>query len=524
MYRRLLRYNFRICAGLGPWLIVVPVAATMLVLFGLMSLASMVQGWTPAAVLETLGPLLLAFVGANLLRPEYQYNSLETILTRPISFRVILGVRLFFAALGVLALEALLCLYLSAVMHVEFSIPRTMFASAVSTAFLASLAVAVAAAWRSPTLGIAAAAAIWALDLISGPRLNPVLTLRGYALSLSRPDELWDAWLIGKGALAALTVLLLLAAGKAARQPAVQRSARRVVRSAAAILLIALLYIASGAGYKVQVCRGQEAVLLNRSRMAYQQSFAVYGPVPVAYLFGPVFARFVGYRAPGTKLPPRTSEEFTAERQYDLEQLKTVALGHPDSVWADNALYELGRLSTHDTDDPTGAVEVSSLGLSCLETLAGQHPESPFTPLALERLTYLYGSLGEPARADEAGRQLLNLYPSHEAAARTAALLLDRYEVEQRPEDALWVAEKLARSGAEDGRPEALIELGCALTTLGRRAEAEQRLNEAIEAATALILGIRADEKSLDEIDRLRKLNAARRRAQEELEALRASQ
>ncbi len=524
MYRRLLRYNVRICAGLGPWLIVVPVAATMLVLFGLMSLASMVQAWTPAAVLETLGPLLLAFVGANLLRPEYQYNSLETILTRPISFRVILGVRLFVAALGVLALEALLCLYLSAVMHVEFSILRTMFASAVSTAFLASLAVAVAAAWRSPTLGIAAAAAVWALDLISGPHLNPILTLRGYALSLSRPDELWDAWLVGKGALAALAVLLLLAAGKAARQPAVQRTARRVVRSAVAILLIALLYTASGAGYKVHVCRGQEAVLLNRSRMAYQQSFAVYGPVPVAYLFGPVFARFVGYRAPGTKLPPRSSEKLTPERQYDLEQLKTVALGHPDSVWADNALHELGRAFTHDTDDPTGAFEASRFGLDCLETLVSEYPESPFAPLALERLAYLYQKLGQTARADEAGRRLLNLYPSHEAAARTATMLLERFEAEQRPEDALWVAEKLTRSGAEDGRPEALIEFGCALTALGRRAEAEQRLTEAIEAANALALGVRSDAKSLDDIGRLRRFNAARRRAQEELEALRAGQ
>ncbi len=521
MYRHLLRYNFRICAGLGPWLIVVPVGATMLVLFGLMSLASLIRTWTPGLVLEVLGPLLIAFVGANLLRPEYQYNSLETILTRPISFRIILSVRVLFAALGILALEALLCLYMTSVMHIEFSTPTVLFASAVSMAFLASLAIAVAAAWRSPTLGVAAAAAVWGLDLIAGPVLNPVVTLRGYAQSLAQPGELWDRWLLGKGILVALAVLLSIAAAKAARQPTAQRTIRRLVRSTVAVISIAVVYAGTGAGYKIHWMRQQEAALLNRSRLMYQQAFSVYGPVPVAYLFGPVFAQFVGYRPPWVKLPTATKGAFAPYREYEIEELREVAFGHPKSVWADNALFELGRMLTHEADQPDMGPEESRFGFECLELLVNEYPDSPFAPAALGRLTYLYGTFGRTAEADEAGHRLLNLYPSNEAAWETGTLLLERYWNEDRLEDALWVAENLARNGPEDDRPDALVEVGAVLAALDRRTEAEQRLNEAVEAASSLIMGIAADDKTLDDIDRMRKLSGARRRAQEELQALR---
>jgi tetratricopeptide (TPR) repeat protein len=522
MYRHLLRYNFRICAGLGPWLLVVPVGATMLVLFGLMSLASLVRSWTPAVVVEVLGPLLLAFVGANLLRPEYQYNSLETILTRPISFRTILSVRVLFAALGVLALEALICLYMALVMHVEFNVPIAMLAAGVSMAFLASLAVAVAAAWRSPTLGVAAAAGVWALDLIVGPALNPVVTLRGYAQAVARPQEWWDAWILGKGVLAALAVVLILAAAKAARQPAAQRTIRRLVRSVIAIVLIATLYVASGAAYKVHWCREHEAMLVNRSRFVYRQAFRVYGPLPVAYLFGPAFARFVGYRPPWVDLPPGGSQEITPERQYDLDQLKQVAFGHPNSVWADNALYELGRALGAEGEGATVDRQTSRLGMECFEALVDGHPDSPFAPAGLARLSHLYEQVGQREESDEAGRRLLTLYPANEAAWETGELLLERYWSEDRLQDAHRVAEKLAANGPEDDRPDALVELGAVLAALGRRAQAEQRLNEAVAEASRLIMGIAEEEKTLDDISRMRQLSGARRRAQEELEALRA--
>lgn len=521
MYRHLLRYNFRICAGLGPWLIVVPVAATMLVLFGLMSLTSLVRSSTPALVVEVLGPLLIAFVGANLLRPEYQYNSLETVLTRPISFRIIVTVRVLFAALGILALEALLCLYMATFMDVPFSILTALFASAVSMAFLASLAIAVAAAWRSPTLGVAAAAGVWALDLIAGPALNPVITLRGYAEALAHADQVGDRWLLGKGILVALTVLLTIAAARAARQPASQRTIRRLARSTVAAILVAAVYVASGAGYKIHWGRQHEAALLNRSRLTYQQAFSVYGPVPVAYVFGPVFAAFVGYRPPWAKLPTVAEGGLAPYREYEVERLRDVAFGHPNSIWADNALYELGRMSAREGDNADADFEDSRFALKCLETLAGEHPDSPFTPAALARLTYFYGTFGRIAEADEAGRRLLDLYPNNEAAWETATLLLERYWQEGRLKEALWVAEKLARNGPEDDRPDALVEAGAALAALGRRAEAEQRLNEAVAMANSLIMGMAEEEKTLDDIDRMRKLSGGRRRALEELEALR---
>ncbi|PIZ47099.1 MAG: hypothetical protein COY42_09360, partial [Armatimonadetes bacterium CG_4_10_14_0_8_um_filter_66_14] len=69
----------------------------MLVLFALMALTSLVREHFAVMVLELLGSLVMAFVATSLLRPEYQYDTLETVLTRPVSFRALVGVRMALA-------------------------------------------------------------------------------------------------------------------------------------------------------------------------------------------------------------------------------------------------------------------------------------------------------------------------------------------------------------------------------------------------------------------------------------------
>lgn len=524
MYRRLLRYDLRICTGLGPWLIVVPVAGTMLVLFALMAMTSLVRAHTPVRILELLGPLLLAFVGVNLLRPEYQYNTLETVLTRPVSFHLILVTRVLFAAALVVALQVLLCLYMRTVMDKQFNATLAMLAALASIAFLASLAIAVAATWRSPMLGFGAAAAFWALDLVCGPRLNPVLTLNGYSADLARPDELWGHWWVGKTVLAALALLLVVVAGRAARRPAVQRSARRWVRGSIHILLIALAYVWSGAAYKVEWGRRHEVVLLNNSRQWYQRAFQMYGPVPVAHLFGPSFARLIGYRPPWVELPTAPGGQTASMRSYDRQQLRALAYGHPNSIWADNALFELGRSLIAGEVNLGSPSQESREGIRCLESLASDHPDSPFAPLGLEKLVYVYEQRGRTAEGESAVRRLLTLCPESPSAQSAGRMVLSRLALEGRLEDALWIAETLAASASADDRPAALVEVGEVLVSLGRLDEARASYAEAVEIASGRTraLALIAD-KSPEDVQRLRELAAASRRAAEQLETLAAS-
>ena len=72
--RALLRYNFGIVWGHTPWLLIIPVAASMLVLFWNMAMASM---FTPSKVAQTtegLAPILAAFLCAHLLGVEYRFR------------------------------------------------------------------------------------------------------------------------------------------------------------------------------------------------------------------------------------------------------------------------------------------------------------------------------------------------------------------------------------------------------------------------------------------------------------------
>jgi len=519
MYRKLLRYNLRICAGLGSWLIVVPVGATMLVLFAVMAMVSVLRTGSPVVVLEGLGPILLAFVSANLLRPEYQYGTLETLLARPVSFRAILTARLLAAALVVTALVAGLGWYLRAVVHLEFNLAMGLLATGASMVFLAALAVAIAAAWRSPTLGFGAAAAFWALDLVLGPRLNPLLTLHGYETNCAHPDDVWEVWWVGKLLLVGLAALLVVFAGRAAARPALQRTFARWVRTGVSTVLIGLLYLASGAGWKAEWGARRESALPGGSRFWFREAFSVYGPLPVAYLFGPDFAGFIGYRAPWRHLPPHPDGEAAAQRLYEEQQLRQVAFGPSSSRWTDNALFELAKRG--DVESAAGdQVHGTPTAVSALETLVSDYPDSPLTPPALAKLAALYDALGRSAEAERAVRRLVEAYPQTEAARAAGRRFLDRLVAEGRLQDALAIADRLASSATPDTRPDALADLGSVLVRLGRTAEARAKLNEAVADAAQAMARLNAREKSDDDIERVRKLSAARRRALGQLATL----
>jgi hypothetical protein len=518
-----LRYNARICAGLGPWLLVVPVASTMLVLFALMAMTSLVREHLAVMVLELLGALVMAFVGTSLLRPEYQYNTLETVLTRPVSFRAIVGVRMALAGSGVLALQALMALYMNRVMGKQFSLPSALLAAAVSMAFLAALAVTVGAFSRSPTLGFLAAGAFWALDVVFVGQLNPVLLLAGYGMALKEPEGIFTAWILGKAVLVGLTLLLVYLAARAGARPAGQWNLRRVVRSAACVLAVALVYLGSGAVYKLRWGIAHEAELGNRIRPWYQQAFRCYGSVPVAPLLSPSFARFIGYRAPWTRLPKDPEGRLSDERYYQLEQLKIAALGSATGQWVDNGLYEVGRMLLSDYEQaPLGPQ--FRLGLKCLEQLTREHPGSLFAALGLERLAHAYWTVGDDPSAEAAVRKLVEQCPSTEAAFRAGRDFAAKLREQHRLEEAVAVLEPLAQNASASERPLVLLLLGDLLSDpeVQRPERAVTAYEEAERLCTQTLTElIGLEDANADQLRLLRDTGALRTQARERLAALR---
>jgi tetratricopeptide (TPR) repeat protein len=522
MYRDLLRYNVRICAGLGAWMLVVPVGSAMLVLFAVMAIESLVRDYTAVRVLELLGSLVMAFAGANLLRPEYQYHTLETVLTRPVSFRATVAVRMFGAGVGVLLLEAGLALYMDRVMDKEFDMGLALLAALASMAFLTAFAVATAAVWRSPTLGFVAAAALWGADVAFSGELSPLLTLGGYGLALQHPDGIWTPWWVGKAALVLLAVVLAFVAARAGARPASPWNARRVVRAALAAVLIMVAYLGTGVVQKVRWGMAREAELGNRSRLAYQRLFACYGPLPVAHLAGPSFARFIGYQAPWTELMTDPDGRLGDETYTQQEQLRRVAFDPSPSQWTDNALYELGRKLMPDTDDAAASGD-HRLALQCLELLRDEYADSPFAARGLEKLAYAYERMGRPADAEEALRRLVTTYPESETARNVGQAFAVTLAEEGRMEEALATLATLADHAPDDARASLLVQLGEYLSDdrVGRIDEAMARYEEAERLCAQVAQEVTAlDDPGREDLARLREASSLRTQARERREAL----
>jgi hypothetical protein len=295
-----------------------------------------------------------------------------------------------------------------------------------------------------------------------------------------------------------------------------------------AVLVGVLAYLCTGVVYQVKWGEAHEAELLNRSRLWYQTALVPYGPLPVAYLLGPAFARFVGYRAPGADLASTPGGVPPSRRDYDRQQLSTAAFGYPGSRWADNALYELGRRML-EGDNETASADEARLGLKCLEELVAEHPASPFAPPALERLAGAYERLGRLQDSRGAVDRLLGVYPTSPFATKAGRALLTKLADPAAPggprlPEAVAVADKLVRAAGPDDRPELLLQRGLILAdaTVGRAAEAQTVLQQAADEGTARAREAMAamSEPDVEVLQRVRGLNDVSRRAKAELQKL----
>lgn len=489
-------YNIRILLGNSYWLIVTPVAAAQLVLFWNMATAGLGTPARAAQTIELLAPILGAYLCAHALAPE-QAGVRELVFVRPVSLEKVLLVRLgvMFAFVFVVLVPALAIFQwrLKA-----FPMGLTLLAGVPSTLFLSVLAMALASAARNPLVGLGVAGAYWVLDFVGGTYFNPLVSLHSFSDYVAkRPLAMSDYWAYSKLLMLGLAVLLYLWNRRLLHQPAPPKRWVAAARVSVVSLLIIVAYMGSGAGYKLLYGMRHESQLGYRAHLWYKQQFGAYGPLPVVRLFGPAFPLYV---QPGTTRGTTLAWAGTVfPDQKEIASMKRLLRRHPDSIWADNAAFEIARSVSRqpaaevwaltvyhaDTSQPTTELAELDLAEAAQEyrRFAERYPRSPFVPLALEQWAGVALSVLDFAGAQEAYERLVRGYPSARQSRQAGLALSALYLRQGRWQEAIKAADVAAGAAPWDLRAEALLAAAQAAERGGDGPGARDRYQRAHAAA-----------------------------------------
>jgi tetratricopeptide (TPR) repeat protein len=488
-------YNARILLGNTYWLVVVPVAATQIVLFWAMATVALRSASRATQTIEMLAPLLAAFLCSHALAPEEDRVG-ELVFIRPVSVERVLLLRLslIFGFVLVLLAPAFAIL---AHQTEGFSPIMTAAATAPSVIMLSMVAMVAASLARNPMLGFAAAAGYWALDVALGGYFNPLVTLHGYADSLA-VEAMSELWPLNKVTLLAIGALLYVLNRRLLTRPPAPRRWMAAVRAGVVVVLLLVAYIASGAVYKVTYGMRHEGELGRHARTWYQQQFRGYGPLPVAWVFGPAFVRYVQAKVGRDGSLARRGGEVLWTHA-DVPAMQWVIEHYPDSIWADNAQFELavqaGRRAASRpwvvVAQNAGAETATTITVSDdleeeargYETLAEKYPDSPLAPLALAELAAARLLLLDLEGARAAYERLVAEHPTAAQSCEAGLALATLHLREGDFENALRAAEAAAGTAPWDRRAEALILGARAARESGQEGIARDRYTEALKAA-----------------------------------------
>ena len=197
----LLRYNFRILMFHNWWLLVIPLAASQLSVFWTL-VTQKFSAPLPASSVESVSPLLAAFLSAHLLAPEYRSGIGAVLAAKPVHIGKVVFLRLTIVlglvwALGWLSLVG----FYFGMQPYPMLLPGLAFM--ISSLFLGLFALTFATLLRHPLAGFGVAALYWLIDVPPGPAINPYLSLRSLTSSFPvagiAPGELFaDNWWIAK--------------------------------------------------------------------------------------------------------------------------------------------------------------------------------------------------------------------------------------------------------------------------------------------------------------------------------------
>jgi pentatricopeptide repeat protein len=387
----LFRYNFRVLVTNNWWLLVFPVAISQFALFWNVTTQKFTPA-LPANSVEVITPLLAAFLSAHVLSAEYASRIGAILASKPVNLGRVVVMRLaaVFAFVGALTLLSLTAYYL---WMEPYPIGQTLAALVPSTLFLSMLALTFATLLRSPLAGFAVAGLFWAMDLPFGAPMHPFLTLRGLANHLSTSElianPLTRSWWVSKALLLVLALLLYVIHSRlvfALGAPFTAKRRRGALVWAGSILALTLI---SGAAVKVVYGYQNRGALRPNDAAWFRAQFSTYGPLPVDYVFGKAFHRYLGRGSTPWRFEPGNEGDTLGDNPQHRRDLSEVLTRMKGSIWAPSAAELSARLHV-----PTEATLEGKIAHH--RKIVEEYPNSP----------YVYSSLGEVARAyAEAGKE-----------------------------------------------------------------------------------------------------------------------
>lgn len=488
----LLRYNARLVVLSSYWLFVAPLVAGQLMLLWYMAMKSLVESNAAyvARTTELAAPLFAAFLCAHVLAPEYRHRLEDLVFSRPVPFARTVAARLVTMYVFIVALTAAMLFVYKTVLGAQYDLSAVVLAGLPAVFFLSMLALAVAAVWHSPMVGFGVAAAVWAGDALFGTAVNPLLTLHAYANQAAGVPGAGEDLVASKAILCLAGAVLAWVAARAVGRPAGPLRWRALARTGVVVACGLLLYVASGAYYKMQHLTALEGdrAALQELRLSHQQAFVAYGRLPVAYLFGPAYPLYLGY--PLSRDFVET--EHLRGQQRLVDRLRRVVFSYPNSRWADNAFYELILAAARVSDD-SAALKGGTAGESINRQTALQYcrqflrdyPRSPFAPLVAERMLAVAQVLDDEGQMRSAYDLLVTTFAADPLAAQTAQKMMAYYAARGRVEEAVRAGETAVRAMAAGGDPEALCAIGDFLRSVGRTDSARRAYQQALATARA---------------------------------------
>ncbi len=473
---RLWRYNFRILIGGGYWVLVLPIAASQIVTLWMMALSTDFSQSMGVQIAELMTPILGAFLVAHSMAPEYRSGTGTVLACKPVSLHRVVTMRVGIALLAAFLLTCT-TLFICSVGLKPIELRSPLLAALPPLWFLSMLALTAATLFRNALAGFAVAAGIWVLDLVLGFAVNPFLSARGLQAVLDK-DPLAGLWFYGKGVLLIGGTLLLLLHGRLLPRicrPAEHRDINRILVVAG---VVALLYVSTGAAAAVSYAYSHRGALETADVHWLRRQMRLYGPLPVAALFGPAFRVYV------TELPASAGSPSTRESR--ILQLEAALAQYPKSIWADGISYALG-LEREGTEPSEAMVD--------FQRVADRFGDSPFAPKALLRIVRANAEHASPIQKLAASRRLIGDYPHSAEAARAAEYLAEVYPAGVTPDEMLGAVEVGLRVGPRYLQPQWLAFRAGVLRD-------QKRIPEAIAVAReALKLGQGLQEVALRETD-----------------------
>jgi hypothetical protein len=464
---RLWRYNYAILLGAGYWIIVLPVAASQVVTLWMFALAGDFSESTASVIAELMTPILGAFLVAHAMAPEYRSGIGAVLACKPVSLHRVVTMRVALALLLPVALAAV-TLGVCSLGLKPINVGAALWPALPSLWFLAMLALTFSTLFRSSLGGFSVAAGLWALDVSLGFAVHPFLSLQGRAAVLNG-EPLGEHWIWGKVALTVLGTLLLLVHGRLIPRICRAPERRDVLRMVAAIALVLLAYCTSGAAATLAYAHAHRGYLRQPDDVWLQRQLRVYGPLPVARLFGPAFAEYI--------IEPPKQRGGGSSKQLRVQQLENLLRRWPNSIWADGAAFALATL--RESLDPERAAAAYFL-------VADRYPRSPFAVKALARLVRNDPGTVTPAEQLQAARRLLADYSRWNESERATAYLLTRYPEAVKADELLRASLNAAEVGPRHMRPTWLVQAAELEVVLGNTQRARELALQARESALAL--------------------------------------